>query len=126
MSSRRSRLSTGRTQTLSSLSLVPRSNGRTPVWSGVARTYRGRDGLREWFDEVMEAWESIHVEVEETAEAADDRAFVGLFLTGRGAGSGVETKLRAWQVNWFADGKTARRRVFLERDEALEAAGLRA
>jgi ketosteroid isomerase-like protein len=92
----------------------------------VARTYRGRDGLREWFDEVMEAWESIHVEVEETAEAADDRAFVGLFLTGRGAGSGVETKLRAWQVNWFADGKTARRRVFLERDEALEAAGLRA
>ena len=53
-------------------------------WSGVARTYRGRDGLREWFDEVMEAWESIHVEVEETAEAADDRAFVGLFLTGRG------------------------------------------
>jgi ketosteroid isomerase-like protein len=93
-------------------------------WSGVARTYRGRDELREWFNEVEEAWESIHVEVEEVTEAGDDRAFADLFLTGRGAGSGVETELRVWQVNWFVDGKTARRRVFLERAEALEAAGL--
>jgi ketosteroid isomerase-like protein len=93
-------------------------------WSGVARTYRGRDELREWFNEVEEAWESIHVEVEEITEAGDDRAFAELFLTGRGAGSGVETELRVWQVNWFVDGKTARRRVFLERAEALEAAGL--
>jgi ketosteroid isomerase-like protein len=90
----------------------------------VARTYRGREELREWFNEVEEAWESIRVEVEEITEAGDDRAFVGLFLTGRGAGSGVETELRAWQVNWFVDGKTARRQVFLDRAEALEAAGL--
>jgi hypothetical protein len=52
--------------------------------------------------------------------------FVGLFLTARGKGSGVEAPgLRVWQVNQFEHGKTARRQVFLERAEALEAAGLR-
>jgi hypothetical protein len=54
------------------------------------------------------------------------RVFVGLFLTARGKGSGVEAPgLRLWQVNQFEDGKTARRQVFLERAEVLEAAGLR-
>ncbi len=33
-------------------------------------------------------------------------------------------ELRVWAVNWFADGKVSRRRVFRERAEALEAAGL--
>jgi hypothetical protein len=45
-------------------------------------------------------------------------------LTARGKGSGAETQLHFWQVNWFADGKTATRRVFRERAEALEVAGL--
>ena len=94
-------------------------------WTGVARTYRGRDELTEWFNEVAEAWESIHVEVEEITEAGDDRALVGLLMRGRGVVSGVETEGRAWQVNWFVDGKTGRRQVFLDRAEALEAAGLR-
>ena len=94
-------------------------------WSGVTRTYRGREELREWFNQVLEPWESLHVEVEEITEAANDGVFYCLFLTGRGKGSGVDTELRVWAVNWFADGKVSRRRVFRERDGALEAAGLR-
>jgi ketosteroid isomerase-like protein len=93
-------------------------------WSGVTRTYRGRQELREWFNQVLEPWESLHVEVEEITEAANDGVFYCLFLTGRGKGSGVDTELRVWAVNWFADGKVSRRRVFRERDEALQAAGL--
>jgi ketosteroid isomerase-like protein len=93
-------------------------------WSGVTRTYRGRQELREWFNQVLEPWESLHVEVEEITEAANDGVFYCLFLTGRGKGSGVDTELRVWAVNWFADGKVSRRRVFREREEALQAAGL--
>ena len=93
-------------------------------WSGETRTYRGRDELREWFAQVVEPWESVQVEVQEIMET-DDRMLVGLSLTGRGKGSGVEApELHVWQVNRFADGKTARRQVFLERADALEAAGL--
>jgi ketosteroid isomerase-like protein len=93
-------------------------------WSGVTRTYWGREELREWFNQVLEPWESLHVGVEEITEAGNDGVFYCLFLTGRGKGSGVDTELRVWAVNWFADGKVSRRRVFREREEALEAAGL--
>jgi ketosteroid isomerase-like protein len=39
-------------------------------WSEPARTYRGKEELREWFNQVAEPWESIHVEVEEITESA--------------------------------------------------------
>jgi ketosteroid isomerase-like protein len=95
-------------------------------WSEVSRTYRGRAEVREWFNQVvLEPWESLHCGVEEITEAADDLIFFGGLLTARGKDSGVDTELRFWTVNWIADGKVARRKVFLERSEALEAAGLR-
>jgi ketosteroid isomerase-like protein len=66
-------------------------------WSEPARTYRGKAELREWFNRVvLEPWESLHVEVEEITEAADDRVLVGALLTTRGKGSGVETQIRGW------------------------------
>jgi ketosteroid isomerase-like protein len=94
-------------------------------WLGPTRTYRGRAEVREWFNQViLEPWESFHVEVEEITEAADDRVFGGFLITARGKGSGVETELRAWGVVWITDGEITRRKIFLDRDEALEAAGL--
>jgi ketosteroid isomerase-like protein len=89
-----------------------------------ARVYRGRAELREWVNEVLEPWESLHVAVEEITEATEDRVFLSALLTARGKASGVETKLRGWFVVWFANGTITRRRVFRDRDEALEAAGL--
>jgi steroid delta-isomerase-like uncharacterized protein len=93
-------------------------------WSEVARNYRGRAELREWFNRVLEPWESFHIEIDEITESADDRVLTGGILTTRGKGSGVETQLRGWFVFWIANGKITRRQVFLDRDKALEAAGL--
>jgi ketosteroid isomerase-like protein len=94
-------------------------------WSGVTRIYRGRAGLRDWFNQVLEPWESIHVEADEIAEA-DDRVFFDLLINARGKGSGLEAPgLRVWCVVWLADGEVTRRLVFRDRDEALEAAELR-
>jgi ketosteroid isomerase-like protein len=94
-------------------------------WSEPARIYRGRAKVREWLNRDLEPWESLHVEADEIAESSDGRVFSGLFLEGRGTASGVETELRAWQVAWFANAKVTRRRVFRDRDQALEVAGLR-
>jgi ketosteroid isomerase-like protein len=95
-------------------------------WSEPARIYRGKAELREWFNQVLlDPWEGLHCEVPEIIEAADDRVIYELVITARGKGSGVETQQRFWSVNWFAEGKTTRRKVFLDREEALEAAGLR-
>jgi ketosteroid isomerase-like protein len=93
-------------------------------WSEGSKVFRGRDELREWFAQVQEPWESIHIAVEEILEAGDDRMVVGLGLTARGGSSGAETRLQAWQVNWLIEGLTAKRSVFRDRDDALEAVGL--
>jgi ketosteroid isomerase-like protein len=90
------------------------------------RIYRGRAEVREWFKRVvLEPWQSLQLKVEEITEAADDRVFSGALATARGKGSGVEPQLRVWYVLRFANGKVRRRRAFLDRDEALKAAGLR-
>jgi ketosteroid isomerase-like protein len=94
-------------------------------WSESARIYRGRSELREWFNQVVvEPWESLRCEVAEISEATDERVIWEGILTARGKDTGAETRLHFWTVNWFAGGKVTRRRVFLERAEALEAAGL--
>jgi ketosteroid isomerase-like protein len=95
------------------------------VFPGLRGTYRGPTETRKWLEGAfLEVWESFHIEVEEITEVSDARVFLGTSLTARGAGSGLETELRAWNVFWFADGKIARRQVFFTRDAALEAAGL--
>jgi ketosteroid isomerase-like protein len=95
----------------------------SPFLQGI---YRGRGEVREWFEEsfLEEVWESFHVEVEEITEASDGRVFLGALVTARGRGSGVETEIRGWQVCSFADGMITRRKLFVDRDEALEAAGV--
>ena len=93
-------------------------------WSEPSRMYRGRAEVREWFNRVVDPWERLHFEVEEITEA-DDRVFAETLLTTRGKGSGAETQIRIWYVVWIANGKITRRQVFRDRDEALEAAGLR-
>jgi ketosteroid isomerase-like protein len=93
-------------------------------WTEQVRIYRGRAELREWIEKVLEPWESIRVEADELAEASDGRVFARVSITGRGKISGAVAEQAAWTVLWFANGLCTRRRVFRDRDEALEAAGL--
>jgi ketosteroid isomerase-like protein len=93
-------------------------------WSEPKRTYRGRAELREWLERVLEPWESLRFDVEELTEAGDELVFGGARLTTRGEGSGVETQIRGWFVFTVADGEITSRRVFLDREEGLRAAGL--
>ena len=97
-----------------------------PEMVGLGRIYRGRAELRDWFEQLfrLDSWESVHVEVEELAEATEDRVLAGMLVKARGRGSGAVTELRLWQVFWFADSLITRRQVFWTRQEALEAAGL--
>ena len=93
-------------------------------WSQGSKVFRGREELRDWFAQIREPWESVEIAADEIHEAGSDRVMAGLAVAARGAGSGAETKLQVWQVFWFIEGLTAKRRVFRDRAEALEAAGL--
>ena len=86
-------------------------------------TYRGHDGVRRFYDGVMDAWESYHWDVEEAREG-DDWVVAMLRCQGqsREAGPGVD-----WRVAWFwrlRQGKAVFVRFYRQRADALEAAGL--
>ena len=88
------------------------------------RTYRGAAEVREWLIQVWEPWESLHMEALEITPARDGRLLVEFELTARGRESGAETRARFWTVSHIAAGKIRTRHGFLDRAQALEAAGL--
>ena len=90
-----------------------------------AQSYRGPDGLRRALEVWFDAWEWVQVEITETQEI-DDRVFVSLHQRAKGKGSEVEVEIDSYNVYSFHEGKVTRIELFLDRDEALEAAGLTA
>jgi ketosteroid isomerase-like protein len=95
-----------------------------PELPGLREVYRGRAEVRGLQEELLELGEGVHVELPRITELSDDRVFTETVITGRGKGSGVPIDLHYWTVLWVEEGKIARRQVWMERDEALEAAGL--
>jgi steroid delta-isomerase-like uncharacterized protein len=102
--------------------VVWEENAELPGLQGV---YRGRDEFRRWAEEVIEIFESPHQEIDRITELSGNRVLTENILTAHGKGSGVPAELRYWALYWISDGKIARRQVFWNRAEALEAAGLR-
>jgi ketosteroid isomerase-like protein len=88
------------------------------------RVFRGRQRFRDYFDTVDEAFDDMRVEVEEINEVGEDRLVVVLRVSGRGKGSGVNVEQHNGQVWTFVDSKIARIDSYMNRAEALEAAGL--
>ena len=88
-----------------------------------AETLRGRDATRRYFEKWVETWEEFRVEPTEFLDGGD-YVITGEALRGRGSLSGVETAMKFWSVSLLRNGKVIRRDEYLDRNEALEAAGL--
>ena len=88
------------------------------------RIYRGEAQIREWWKQLWEPFEELHLQLGETISVGD-RVLAEAYLSGRGQRSGVDVpQWHYWNVCWFTDGELARRQLFQDRAEALEAAGL--
>ena len=87
------------------------------------RTWKGRDGYREFIAEWLENFDEYRVEIEEI-EANGDRYYVRFTQRGRGAGSGLEFELPLHYTITFRDEKMARMQIFTPAEDARRAAGL--
>ena len=90
-----------------------------------AGMYYGRAAVRSFLAGYLESWEYVRMEPEDFIEVGENHVVVPLRLHMRGKGSGVEVSaetLNAWTMR---DGKAARMAVYNDKDEALEAVGLR-
>jgi ketosteroid isomerase-like protein len=83
--------------------------------------YEGHDGIRRFYSEVRDVWESYVWEPEELIEAG--AAVVALVRsTGRGRGSGVEVDRQTAMVWSVREGQAIALRFFRDRGEALKGA----
>jgi ketosteroid isomerase-like protein len=99
------------------------------VWLGTHggldahRVVRGSDGFLKYMQEIEQAWERFEVEVERVIES-DDVVVAFLRETARGRGA-IDVENETATVFKVRDGKIAEVKGYLDRDEALEAVGLR-
>jgi ketosteroid isomerase-like protein len=80
--------------------------------------YEGHDGIRRFYAEVHDVWESYVWEPEELIQAGPDVVAL-LRSTGRGRGSGVEVDRETAMVWSVREGRATAVRFFRDRDEAL-------
>jgi ketosteroid isomerase-like protein len=88
------------------------------------RSYLGHDGIREYFEDIENAWAEWRVDVERVEEATDGRVAIVMTMHARGKGSGAELADRtahAWTVR---DGRLFRNELYREPEEALRELGL--
>ena len=90
---------------------------------GRATVYRGREGVRKWFQQVYEVLGEVQTEFSEIRDLGDRIVAIGRIRT-RGEASGAETESPLAYVIDYRDGKATRVQSYLDPQEALEAAGL--
>jgi ketosteroid isomerase-like protein len=92
---------------------------------GLPPTYRGRDEFREfmrtWTEEQFKDWS---IELERLIEAPDDCVVAFFHQKATGRASGVPVELHMGTVYDLHNGRVVRMRHFVDRAQALEAAGL--
>ena len=96
----------------------------TAAFPGIEPLYCGPQGFAEWNRFISESWEEFRANPSELIDAGDD-VVIASDVQARGAGSGIDVTMQVHQIWTFREGKLTRRRYFLNRDAALEAAGLR-
>ena len=87
--------------------------------------FRGHAGARAWLAKLQEAWgEGFQFEPRSITEG-DGVVVVDTRAKGVGTGSGVPIEMTVYTVMRYRDQKVVWTRAFVQRAEALEAAGLR-
>jgi ketosteroid isomerase-like protein len=88
------------------------------------RVLEGHEGYRQLLAEVAELWAEVTFEVEEVVPT-DDGVLTLVVRRARGRASGVAIESRVAQLFTLREGKITRMHAYSDREEALEAMGLR-
>jgi ketosteroid isomerase-like protein len=88
------------------------------------RTYRGHDGIREYFADIESAWDQWRVEVERAVEGPDGRVAIVMTMHARGQGSGLTLAERTAHIWTLRDGRLARNQLYRDPQLALRDVGV--
>jgi hypothetical protein len=96
---------------------------QTPV-SPVAGVYEGAKGIRRFFADIEDAGPDFRLDLERLQGVGGERVIAFVRVTSHGRASGLPTPAETGNVYEFEEGKIRRIQIFIDRDEALGAAGL--
>jgi ketosteroid isomerase-like protein len=85
--------------------------------------HRGIDAIRRQFASWLDAYPDLTVEPLE-ARGQGDKVFLWVRFAGHGAASGAPLEMELAHVYTLRDGKAVRAVEYMDRDEAVQAAGL--
>jgi ketosteroid isomerase-like protein len=88
------------------------------------RVYHGHEEVAQAFADYFEVWERIELRADGYIDAGDDQVVVFFHEVAKGRESGAVVETDTGTVNTVRNGKIARVRSYMERSQALEAAGL--
>jgi ketosteroid isomerase-like protein len=89
----------------------------------VPQPYRGHEGVRRWATNVRSVLGDFRMNPRAFTRL-DDAVLMDIEVRGVGERSGVPVGMTVHILAWIQGGKIARTRAFLDRAQALEAAGL--
>ena len=86
----------------------------------VEGVYRGHDGLRAWWENVVDVFPNWMPQIEDAREAGD-RVLLRVRLEGHATGTGIDLDRHAWNVVEVHDGRITSSAFFRTEEEALQA-----
>jgi ketosteroid isomerase-like protein len=96
----------------------------TPL-AEVAGVYEGPNGIRRFFADLGDTSPDFKITIERLEAIGPDRVLAFMLVTGTGRASGIPQDAPTGNVYDLVDGKIERIRIFVDREQALEAAGLK-
>ena len=91
--------------------------------TGSRGRFRGRAEVRQFFEAILNTWETVTVDLEEVIEGAGGRVLGVEQWRTRGR-EGIEVGTKIFDLYTFRNGLIVRGDGFLDKAEALQAAGL--
>jgi ketosteroid isomerase-like protein len=93
--------------------------------SGIGHLYRGRAGVREWIELMLENMEEgVHIDIDQMADLGDDRVIIAVVFTARPRAAASHLNSATGRSSGSRMGLITRRQIFWTRAEALQAARL--
>ena len=102
--------------------IVFHTSGAFPDFTG---DYSGHEGMRRFWDEMQEPWESFDIALVAVEAFSEDLAVVDIRFRGIGRGSGVPAELDFFHVARASGDRIAELSAYADRGAALTAHGLR-
>jgi uncharacterized protein len=104
--------------------LDPQVEAHDPPEVPDAAVHRGREAVRRDWEQTLELFDDLKIDIEDVFDSGGEEIVLFVRYSGRGRESGAAVEARTGHVWTFREGRAIRLRQYLDRAQALEAAGL--